>query len=116
MTLTVNTQTLANYSKAADTILALIDDLGFTTDKAFDVAEFKRKIVWAIVSNTTNGEVWKEVGEQEPTDEDLEQLLKDLKQENEREQSLEQLLKYLKQENEREQSNICPECGNPFNK
>ena len=98
MILTTNTQALVNYNKAAEEILALIDDFGFTTDKAFDVLDFKSKIVQAMVSNTqtSSGEIIDaEIEEQEPTNEDLEKMLEE-----------------LEEEDELAHSNICPECGN----
>lgn len=103
--ITTNTLTLSGYDKTADAILSLIDDLGFTTDRAFDELELRRRIVWAIVSNTTSapaknvdGEIITvEAEEQEPTDEDLEQMLAELKEEDEQEQG--------------NFYNTCPHCG-----
>ena len=98
MILTTNTQALVNYSKAADDILALIDDFGFTTDKAFDPLDFKTKIVSAMVSSAqTTATITAEVEEQEPTEADLEELLAQLKEEDEQEQHI--------------HANECPACG-----
>jgi hypothetical protein len=98
MILTTNTQALVNYSKAADDILALIDDFGFTTDKAFDPLDFKSKIVGAMVSSAQPADeiITVDVEEQEPTEADLEQMLEDLKQEDAQEQL---------------HANECPACG-----
>lgn len=97
MTTTIDTQALENYKRAAGEILDLLDDLGFTTDKGFDPADLKERIAGIIVLSTkvSCGEIIDaEMAEQEPTDEDIEQMLKELREEDEA------------------QYNICPECGN----
>ena len=105
-TITTNTLTLSGYDKAADLILALIGDLGFTTDKAFDKRELRRKIVWTIIENTTKLPrhlVYSEpipnetTEEQEPTDEEINELLADMAKEDEQEQG--------------NFYNTCPHCG-----
>ncbi len=100
MILTTNTQALVNYSKAADAIIELIDDFGFTTGEAFDPQDFKSRIVLAMVSSSqsTPSEIITVdvVEEQEPTDEDLEQMLSELEEENRQEQL---------------HANECPACG-----
>lgn len=95
MIITANTQELANYNKAADGILTLIDDLGFTTDKTFDPNELRGMIVGTIIANTHISEIIDvEAEEQEPTEDDLDEILAQLEEE--------------------EQGNFyntCPHCG-----
>jgi len=100
ITTTTTTQALANCEKAASDILAIIDDLGFTTDRVFDLADLKDRITYAIVSNiqTGTGEIITVdvVDEQEPTEADFDELMAQLEEE-EQEQRL--------------HANECPACG-----
>jgi len=97
--ITTTTQTLENYNKAADEIMDFIDSLGFTTDKAFDLVGVRDTIVDIILANTqtTSGETITAeiVEEQEPTDEDLNQMLLDIETEEQQENFF----------------NTCPHCG-----
>jgi len=83
--ITTTTTTLANCEKAASDILAIIDDLGFTTDRAFDPPKLKDRIAAAIMSNiqTGTGEIITVdvVEEQEPTEADLDELLSQIEEE-----------------------------------
>lgn len=91
MILTTNTQALVNYNKAADDILTLIDNFGFTTDKPFGSLDFKHKIVAAMISSvqaTSDEIITVDAVEQEPTDEDLDELFAALTEEDEQEQLL----------------------------
>jgi len=101
MTTNTTTQALESYGKAAEEILALIDDLGFTTERGFDPADLKDRIVGIIVLNAkvSSGEIITVdiVEEQEPTEADLDEILTQLKEEEEQEQHI--------------HANECPACG-----
>ena len=95
MIITANTEELANYNRAANGILSLIDDFGFTTNKVFDLMDLKDKIVGTIIANVHVNEII-DVEAQEPTEADLEELLDELAQEGEQQQL---------------HANECPACG-----
>ena len=113
ITTSTNTQTLENYNKAVDKILAFIDELGFTTDKSFDLVDVRDTIVDIILTNTqtTLSETLTAelVEEQEPTDEDFEQMMLDLQEEEEQDKVFcascgQTVSNYT----------VCHECGQPI--